>query len=70
MIQEAITRVKKPTPKFFKRLRRILLVAGAVGGVLATAPISLPTLLVTAGGYLALAGAVGGAISSLPKEDE
>ena len=42
-----IERMREPTPKFFKILRNVGLVLTAVSGVLATAPIPLPAVVVT-----------------------
>ncbi len=60
-----IDRLKAPTPKFFKVLRNIGLGLAAAGGVLVAAPIAIPTLLVTIGGYLIVAGSVATAISQV-----
>lgn len=69
-----VDRYKKPTPKFFKLLRNIGIVLASVGGVILTAPISLPAIVVTIGGYLAVAGAVvttvSQAVVSDPENDE
>lgn len=66
---EIVERVKAPTPNFFKKLRNIALAAGAIGGVIVAAPITLPPLVITIGGYLVTAGLVAGAVSSVVKED-
>jgi uncharacterized membrane protein HdeD (DUF308 family) len=60
-----IKRVKSPTPKFFKVLRNIGLVLAAVGGTILAAPIALPVVITTIGGYLAVAGGVLSAVSQL-----
>ncbi|MDO8316541.1 MAG: hypothetical protein Q7T12_03360 [Flavobacterium sp.] len=60
-----VKRVKAPIPKFFKVLRNIGLAIGAVGAVILTAPIALPILVTSVGGYLAVAGGVLSAISQL-----
>ena len=60
-----IKRVKAPTPKFFKVLRNIGLVLAAVGGTILAAPVSLPVLVISIGGYLAVAGGVVSAVSQL-----
>ena len=54
-----------PTPKFFKTLRNIGLVIGAVGTAILTAPITLPATLITISGYLVTAGGVVTAVSQL-----
>jgi hypothetical protein len=58
-----IERLKAPTPKLFKKLKRIGLTVATVGGILATAPVSLPAGLVTLAGYASVAGGVLGATS-------
>ncbi len=60
-----IKRVKSPTPKFFKVLRNIGLVLAAVGGTILATPVALPTIVVTVGGYVAVAGGVISAVSQL-----
>lgn len=51
-----IKRAKAPTPKFFKVLRNVGLVLGAVGGTILAAPVALPVAIVSIGGYIAVAG--------------
>lgn len=63
-------RVKAPTPKFFKVLRNIGLALAALGGTLLAAPIALPVVVTTVGGYLAVAGGVVSAVSQLTTLDE
>lgn len=65
-----VKRAKAPTPKFFKVLRTIGLALAAVGGVILTAPISLPVVIGSVGGYLAVAGGVLSAISQLTTIDQ
>ena len=65
-----IKRVKTPTPKFFKVLRNIGLTLAAVGGTILAAPIALPVLITTVGGYLAVAGGVLSAVSQLTTTEE
>ncbi|AIG31047.1 hypothetical protein IA01_11530 [Flavobacterium psychrophilum] len=60
-----IKRVKSPTPKFFKVLRNIGLVLAAVGGTILAAPVALPVVVTTIGGYVAVAGGVLSAVSQL-----
>jgi uncharacterized membrane protein HdeD (DUF308 family) len=60
-----IKRVKAPTPKFFKVLRNIGLAMAAIGGTILAAPVALPVVLTTVGGYLAVAGGVVSAVSQL-----
>lgn len=57
-------RLQAPTPKFFRTVRVISLVLGAVGTAILTAPVTLPAAIVTIAGYIATAGAVAAAVSS------
>ena len=65
-----IKRIQAPTPKFFKVLRTIGLVLAAVGGTILAAPVALPVVIVSIGGYIAVAGGVISAISQLTTTDE
>ncbi|WP_445737636.1 hypothetical protein [Mariniflexile sp.] len=53
-----MNRASAPTPKFFKVLRTIGLALAAVGGTILAAPVALPVIVTTIGGYIAVAGAV------------
>ena len=64
-------RITAPTPKFFKVLRNVGLVLAAIGGTILTAPIALPVVVTSVGGYLVVAGGVASAVSQLTvNEDE
>lgn len=63
-------RITAPTPKFFKVLRNIGLVLAAVGGTILTAPVALPAVVVTIGGYVTVAGGVLSAVSQLTVKEE
>lgn len=65
-----IKRIQAPTPKFFKKLRNIGLALIAVGTVIVTAPISLPGIVVTIGGYLIVAGGVASAVAQSVTTEE
>ncbi len=66
-----VNRAQAPTPKFFKVLRNVGLVLAAVGGTILAAPIALPVLVTSVGGYLVVAGGVASAVSQLTvNEDE
>ena len=64
-MKKLINRAKAPTPKFFKVLRNIGLVLAAIGGTILAAPVALPAIVVTVGGYVAVAGGVLSAVSQL-----
>ncbi|MGO3691150.1 hypothetical protein CAP47_02050 [Psychroflexus sp. S27] len=63
-------RAKAPTPKIFKKLRNIGLIMAAVGGTILTAPVSLPALVSSIGGYIAVAGGVLSSVSQITVEDK
>lgn len=66
-----VERAQAPTPKFFKVLRNVGLVLAAIGGTILAAPIALPVLVTSVGGYLVVAGGVASAVSQLTvNEDE
>ena len=60
-----VKRAKAPTPKFFKVLRNIGLALAAIGGTILAAPIALPVIVTSVGGYLVVAGGVATAVSQL-----
>lgn len=60
-----VKRAKAPTPRFFKVLRNIGLALAAVGGTILAAPIALPIVVSSIGGYLAVAGGVLSAVSQI-----
>ena len=64
-----VNRATAPTPKFFKVLRNIGLALATIGGAILTSPVVLPAVVVTVGGYLAVAGGVLSAVSQLTVDD-
>jgi hypothetical protein len=68
-MKELVERAKKPTPRFFKKLRSLGLVAAAVGGAILTAPVALPGILTSIAGYLVATGSVVSAVSQVTKEE-
>ena len=65
-----LKRAKAPTPRFFKVLRTIGFVMAAVGGTVLTAPIGLPVVICSIGGYMAVAGGVLSAVSQITTIDD
>ena len=63
-------RCQQNTPPFFKKLRTIGLVLAAAGTAVVSAPIALPTALVTAGIYLIVGGTVATAVSQAAMNEE
>ena len=69
-MKKIVNRATAPTPKFFKVLRNVGLVLAAVGGTILAAPIALPVLVTTIGGYVVVAGGVLTAVSQLTTTDD
>ncbi len=69
-MKKIINRAKAPTPKFFKVLRTVGLALAAVGGTILAAPIALPAIVTTIGGYVTVAGGVLSAASQLTTTDD
>ena len=65
-----VDRVLATTPSFFRKVRTFGLILGAVGAALLTAPLGLPALVVTIGGYLALAGGIITSVAQTAVADE
>jgi uncharacterized membrane protein YeiH len=63
-------RLKSPTPKFFRTVRKIGLSVAAIGGAMLAAPVGLPVALVTVAGYLTVAGGVMTAVAQAAVENE
>ncbi|GGA72805.1 hypothetical protein GCM10008015_11860 [Flavobacterium palustre] len=69
-MKKIINRASAPTPKFFKVLRNVGLAMAAFGGTILAAPIALPVIVTTIGGYVAVAGGVLSAVSQLTTTDD
>lgn len=69
-MKKIINRAKAPTPKFFKVLRTVGLALATVGGTILAAPIALPAIITTIGGYVAVSGGVLSAASQLTTTDD
>ena len=68
-LKEVKKRWDSPTPKFWKKVQKIGMVAAGIATVIATAPVALPAAIVAAGGYLAVAGGTIAIGSQLTIED-
>ena len=60
-----LERVSSPTPTFFQKLRNIGLALAAISAAIIAAPVTLPTIVVTIAGYLAVAGTVLSGVSQI-----
>jgi ABC-type protease/lipase transport system fused ATPase/permease subunit len=67
-LKELKNRWKAETPKFWKKVQKISIAAGVIGGAIIAAPVALPAALVSVGGYLVAVGSVGATLSQLTKE--
>lgn len=61
-------RWKAKVPEFWKKVQRVGIVAGVIGGALLAAPISLPATLITGATYLVVIGTTTATLSQLTKE--
>jgi ABC-type xylose transport system permease subunit len=58
-------RAVSPTPTFFQKLRNIGLALAAISGAIISSPVSLPAIVTTIAGYLAVAGTVLSSVSQI-----
>jgi len=63
-----MNRWKSKTPSFWKKVQKIGIIAGALGGALLAAPIALPAVLVSGATYLVVIGTTTATLSQLTKE--
>lgn len=69
-MKEVLKRASSSPPPFFRRLRNLGVALVSISAAILTAPVSLPTLLVTFAGYAAVAGSVLSAVCQLVQSDE
>lgn len=69
-MQTIINRAKKPTPKFFKKLRNIGLAIAGIGATVLAAPIALPAIALKIAAYLTVAGGVMSGTSQVSVKNE
>jgi hypothetical protein len=62
-------RCGEETPPFFKKLRTVGLIVAAAGTAVVSAPIALPAVMLTIGGYLIVGGTVATAVSQAAIQD-
>ena len=62
-------RLISPTPAFWRKVRRVGIVTGAVGTAMAAAPATLPLWIATIGNYLTVASGVTIGLASLTCSD-
>ncbi len=62
-LKSYLVRCNAETPPFFRKLRTLGVIVAAAGTAVVTAPVVLPALVLTIGGYLIVGGAVATAVS-------
>ena len=68
-MKKLLERISAPTPKFWKKVQVIGLVATGISAAVIASPIALPVAIVTAAGYLATVGGTIAALSQLTVEN-
>lgn len=63
-------RLISPVPPFWKKIRNSMIAIGAVSTVIATAPVSLPALVVSVAQYGIVLGSIGTVLSQLTTHTE
>ena len=58
-----LERLVAPTPNFFKTIRNLGIVLGAIGGTLITVPVALPAWILGVAKVLVVAGSVAAGVS-------
>jgi len=70
---EILKRIKAPTPKFWKKVRTLMITVGTISGVIlataATGGLAIPAAMVTIATYGATIGVVGTSLAQMTKED-
>jgi hypothetical protein len=61
-------RWKAKVPDFWKKVQKVGIIAGVIGGALLAAPVSLPATLITGATYLLVIGTTTATLSQLTKE--
>jgi hypothetical protein len=68
-MSKLVKRWKAETPDFWKKVQKIGIGIGAVGGIIVSAPVALPAALITVGGYMVAVGSVAAVLSKLTVKD-
>jgi hypothetical protein len=59
---ELLKRLKEPTPEFWKKIQKVGLALGVIGGAFVASPVAT---LVSIGGYLIMAGTIIAGLSQI-----
>lgn len=68
-MSKLVKRWKAETPDFWKKVQKIGIGIGAVGGIIVSAPVALPAALITVGGYMVAVGSIAAVLSKLTVKD-
>ncbi|MEO5912072.1 MAG: hypothetical protein ABIP95_14370 [Pelobium sp.] len=63
-------RLQSPTPRFFKKVKKIGLVLSGIGSALLAAPVGIPLLLSQIAGYVLTAGVIATVVASTAVEEK
>jgi hypothetical protein len=67
---ELVVRWNGKTPKFWKKVQRVAIIAGAIAGAVIAAPVALPAAIITTATYLATVSATIVATSQLTVDNK
>lgn len=70
MAKHAKSRMKAKTPSWFQFVRNSGLILSGISTIIITAPVVLPAIVVTVGGYCAMAGAVAALVAQTAVDNE
>ena len=68
-LKSYLVRCNAETPPFFKKMRKVGLMVAAAGTAVIAAPVALPAVVLTIGGYLIVGDAVASAVSQAAIDD-
>ena len=69
-MKKLVNRIGLPTPRFFQKIRNLVLGAAALGATILAAPVAMPAILVKIATYLTIAGSVAGGVSQTAVTNE
>ncbi len=64
-----LERLNGPTPKFFKKVQTMGIIAGSVGAMILAFPVALPVAVVNVAGYLIACGGIMAGTSQFAVDD-
>lgn len=70
IMKKVIKRMKKQTPRFFKRVRNTGLVLAGISAAIFASPVALPVFVTQIAGYMAVAATVASTVSQAAVKNE